>query len=80
MVRNLEVIGEAAGRMPLPYRTKWNEVPWQRIVGLRNRIVHEYFDVDLEIVWEIVVTELPVLAAQLQRVLSEDVSDTDRGK
>ena len=65
VVRNLEVIGEAAARLPTSFRDRHPEVPWRRIVGLRNRIVHAYFDVDLELVWAIVVRELPELEAQV---------------
>lgn len=52
VVRNLEVIGEAAARLPEDLRAGWPSVPWRRVIGLRNRIVHEYFGVDLEIVWD----------------------------
>lgn len=70
VVRGLEVIGEAASRLPLAFREGAREVPWHRIVGLRNRIVHAYFDVDLELVWEIVQAELPGLKRLLE-VLAE---------
>ena len=66
VVRNLEVIGEAASRIPHAFRHEHTIVPWRQIVGLRHRIVHDYFDVDLDLMWTIVRTELPVLAAQLQ--------------
>lgn len=59
VVRNLEVIGEAANRLPDAFIERHFDIPWRRLVGLRNRIVHEYFDVDLELVWEIVRVELP---------------------
>ena len=65
VVRNLEVLGEAAARLPENVRVSAPEVPWRRIVGLRNRIVHEYFGVDLEIVWEIVGNDLRALRPQL---------------
>jgi len=65
VVRNLEVIGEPANRIPPEFRERHPEIPWRRIVGLRNRIVHEYFDVDLALVWEIIARELSLLEAQL---------------
>ncbi len=65
VVRNLEVIGEAAGRLPQELRDRHPEIPWRQIVGLRNRIVHQYFDVDLQLVWEIVRVELVDLKRQL---------------
>jgi uncharacterized protein with HEPN domain len=71
VIRNLEVIGEAANRLPDDVRALQEEVPWRRIVGLRNRIVHEYFDVDLELVWEILRSELPELKTLLLALVDE---------
>lgn len=74
VVRNLEVIGEAANRLPPEFCARHPEIPWRRIVGLRNRIVHEYFDVDIDLVWEIVSSELPTLRSQvtgLRRTLDD---------
>lgn len=68
VVRNLEVIGEAASRLPEDLRNLHPDIPWRRIAGLRNRIIHEYFDVDLELLWEVLATELPALKAQLQQI------------
>lgn len=50
VVRNLEIIGEAANRLPKDFTAQRSEIDWRKIVGLRNRIIHEYFGVDLEIV------------------------------
>lgn len=50
VVRNLEIIGEAANKFPTSSRKSHSEIEWQQIVGLRNRIVHEYFDVDVDII------------------------------
>jgi uncharacterized protein with HEPN domain len=75
VVRNLEIIGEAAARLPEEFRRSSPEVPWARIVGLRNRVVHAYFDVDLEIVWTIVSVELPALKERLSALGAPDDSD-----
>jgi len=79
VVRNLEVIGEAAGRLPAAFRERHQEVPWGRIVGLRNRVVHAYFDVDLELVWEIVRVELPELKARLLALPQESLDEEEKG-
>ncbi len=50
VVRNLEIIGEAANNLPKSYRDRHNEIEWNQIIGLRHRIIHEYFDVDVEII------------------------------
>jgi uncharacterized protein with HEPN domain len=65
VVRNLEIIGEASRKMPDDFKTRHPSVPWAQMAGLRNRVVHDYTGVDLEIVWEIVKTSLPELRKQL---------------
>jgi uncharacterized protein with HEPN domain len=67
VVRNLEIIGEAARHVPDDFAAVHPEVPWQRIAGLRNRIVHDYFGLDLEIVWQILQTDLPQLKSHLRQ-------------
>lgn len=59
VIRNLEIIGEAANRLPGEFVRGHSEVNWRQIVGLRHRIVHDYFGVDLEIVWSILQSDLP---------------------
>ena len=68
VVRNLEIIGEAATRIPEEFKAGHPEVPWRRIVGLRNRIVHEYFGVDIGIVWSVVSHDLPQLRSKIQDI------------
>lgn len=58
VVRNLEIIGEAANMLPEDIKNKSKGIKWRRIVGLRNRVIHEYFGVDLEIVWKIITDDL----------------------
>jgi len=77
VVRSLEVIGEAASRLPTAFRERAAGIPWGRIVGLRNRIVHAYFDIDLDLVWEIVRVELPALKRHLE-VLAASVEQGDQ--
>ena len=69
VIRSLTVIGEAASRLPQDFKDQHPGVPWHRIVGLRHRIVHDCFDVDLELVWAIVENELSSLRVQLARIL-----------
>ncbi len=65
VVRLLEIIGEAATRVAVEERARWPAIPWSSIVGLRNRLIHGYDDVDHDIVWAIVTTDLPALLSQL---------------
>lgn len=61
VLRNLEVIGEAVKRLPADLRRQAPEIPWQDIAGLRDILIHEYEGVDLAIVWDIAVNEVPAL-------------------
>ena len=71
VVRNLEVIGEVARQIPSEVRERYPEVPWRRVIGLRNVVVHEYFAVDVEIVWTVVRQSLPELKEALRRMMAE---------
>jgi len=68
VTRNLEIMGEAANRLPDEFRESHSDVEWYKIVGLRHRIVHEYFGVDLEIIWQILRKDLPQLRRSLSRL------------
>jgi uncharacterized protein with HEPN domain len=66
LVRLLEIIGEAASRITSPTRLKFPEIPWAQIVSLRNRLIHGYDAVDLDILWKILTEDLPGLINQLK--------------
>ena len=68
VVRNLEIIGEAANRLPDDFKEDHPEVEWYKVVGLRHRIVHEYFGIDLQIIWQILQKDLPELRHNLSRM------------
>jgi len=72
VVRNFEIIGEASKYIPDYIKEKHTDVDWIGIVGLRNRIAHDYFGVSLEIVWNIVKQELPKLQNQMKQILKGD--------
>lgn len=66
VIRNFEIIGEAANRLPIDFKILHPEIEWHRIIGFRNRIVHDYFGIDHSIVWEIKISYLPDLILKLQ--------------
>ncbi len=68
VVRNLEIIGEAARNIPEDVRNNYRDVDWKGIVGLRNRIAHEYFGIDTSIIWNIISVELPPFKKKLQKI------------
>ncbi len=65
VIRNFEIIGEAANRLDDAYKSNNPEIEWDKMRGFRNRIIHEYFGVDLEIVWQIIEDDLGLLIASL---------------
>ena len=67
VARNFEIIGEAANRLPDNFRESHPNIEWHKIVGLRHRIVHEYFGIDIEIIWQILKNDLPLLRNSLSQ-------------
>ncbi len=70
IIRLLEILGEAAKGVSDHCRGKYPQIPWRQVAGTRDRLIHGYFDVDLDIVWKIVSSDLPVLTAHLEDILS----------
>ena len=71
MLHHLGIIGEACRAISPQFREKHPEVPWSKVIGLRNVLVHEYFGVDLDIVWSVVQNELPRLKEKVEAILRE---------
>jgi uncharacterized protein with HEPN domain len=69
LVKELEIIGEAAGKVSAEIRTQYGAIPWQDISGMRNRLIHAYFDIDLDVVWTTVTKDLPLLKTELETIL-----------
>lgn len=71
IVRNVEVIGEAANNLTRDFRSTNSNVEWRKIIATRNRIIHGYATVDLEIIWNITQNELPKLKIEIEKILQE---------
>jgi len=69
VVRNIEIIGEATKNLSEDFRKEHKEVAWKDIAGMRDRIAHFYFGLDYELVWEVVVSDLPKLEADVLKIL-----------
>ena len=77
VIRRLEIIGEACRKLSTELRTQNADLPWKQIMGLRNRLIHAYFDVNLGIIWDVVQADIPPLKAQIRTLLdSPDATGT----
>ena len=70
VIRNFEIIGEAANRLPNEFLLQHNSVVWRQIVGLRNRLIHAYFGVDYQILWKIINENLNEFKTQIETILN----------
>lgn len=70
VIRSLEIIGEAVKNIPESLRENYKEMPWQEIIGMRNKITHEYFGVDLDIVWQSIQEDLDSLENAVRKILT----------
>jgi uncharacterized protein with HEPN domain len=71
VVRALEIIGEAARQVPIEIRQRYPDVPWAEAIGMRNKVIHGYFGVDLRVVWDTVQEDLPPLREAVTRMLED---------
>jgi uncharacterized protein with HEPN domain len=71
IVRRLEVIGEAVKNLPPELRARYPQVPWRQIAGTRDKLIHQYFSIDLDLTWQIVQSDLPVLGREITRILAD---------
>jgi len=75
VVRNLEIIGEAAKQVSLTLKERHPDIPWKALAGVRDRLIHHYFGINYEIVWRIVTEEVPEVASGIQEALDEQTGE-----
>lgn len=71
VIRNLEIIGEAVKNISPEFRQKHKAIDWRRIAGFRDRLIHQYFGINLEIVWSVAKKEVPLLKVQVKQLLEQ---------
>ncbi len=71
-VRSLEIIGEATKSLPTEFRDKHRQIDWRAIAGMRDRLIHHYFSVDYDIVWDVVINKVPSLRREIRRIIQEE--------
>jgi len=71
IIRRLEIIGEAVKNLPDSFRSKHSDIPWKQIAGMRDILIHEYFDVDLALTWKVIKHELPKLKKRLVELVKD---------
>jgi uncharacterized protein with HEPN domain len=69
IIKSIEIIGEAASRVTETFKTENSNIPWNDIINMRNRLIHAYFDVNLDIVWQTIKTDLPDLIKALKEII-----------
>lgn len=72
VIRRLEIIGEAVKSLPTDFKESHSDIPWQRIAGMRDVLIHEYFGVDLNLTWRTVQQDLPSLKMRLEEILHQN--------
>lgn len=68
VIRSLEVIGEATKKLPEDFRIKYSNIPWKQMAGMSDKLIHEYFGVDKEMVWQVVVKHIPQILPFLKNL------------
>jgi len=69
VVRNLEIIGEAAKNVSKPLKDKYSDIPWKEMAGIRDRLIHHYFGVNLDVVWSVAKEDLPLVAKNIKVII-----------
>ncbi|NTU56281.1 MAG: DUF86 domain-containing protein [Anaerolineales bacterium] len=72
VIRSIEIIGEAIKQIPNDIKAKYPDVEWRAIAAMRDRLIHGYFGIDYDIVWDVLTTKVPVLAQQVQTILQTE--------
>ena len=73
IIRNIEIIGEATKHLSDTIKSRYNHIPWKEIAGTRDRLIHGYFGVNIDIIWEIATIDIPILKAKIEKIKIESI-------
>ena len=73
-VRSIEIIGEASKKIPADLKEKYAHLEWRAMTGMRDKLIHDYFGIDYDIVWDVVANKIPELMKNIERILQEEGS------
>jgi len=76
LVRSLEIIGEAAKKIPGDFKIKWNSINWKNMAGMRDRLIHDYMGINYSIVWDVVKNKIPELSNQIAEAIKNEQKTT----
>ena len=74
-VRSIEIIGEAVKKVPADIKDKYSHLEWRAIAGMRDKLIHDYFGIDYDIVWDVVTTKVPELHQKIKEILDRESSE-----
>lgn len=69
IVRNIEILGEAAKNISMDFKNRYPQIPWKELAGTRDRLIHQYFGINYDIVWDIIKNDLPLVAQEIDKIL-----------
>lgn len=72
VIREMEIIGEATKKLDIEFKEKYQDIPWRRMAGMRDKLIHDYFGVDIEAVWVTVKEDIPVLKKKIEEIFTKE--------
>jgi uncharacterized protein with HEPN domain len=75
LMKSVEIIGEAAARTSTGFHDQYPNIPWKNVIGMRNRLIHAYFDINLDILWNTIRLDLPPLITELEKVIEQEMKN-----
>ncbi len=77
VLRNLELFGEASKKLPDDFKTLHSEIPWKKVIGLRNIVIHEYAEIDFDIIWDIITKNIPDTKRSIEKIYNELIKEIE---